>query len=157
MYIPSNVPDKTPTKLLPAGEYDFEATNAVDTRSKPSEKFPDGNEMIKLTIKVWDKNGSEHIIWDYLIDIESMWFKSKHFLQSTGNTYENVDIKAINCINKYGKLLLEIQKDKTGKYSDRNIVKDYIVPEILTLSERLSIIPPSLNEDQFLQLEEEPF
>lgn len=134
MYIPKDVADKAPIRLLERGIYNFEVANAEDQISK-SKLIPDSNgdlvekgnnPMIKLTHRIWDENGKEYVIWDYLVDLESMWFKSKHFLQAVGATYEDVDLKAIHCIGKSGRLMIEVQKDKEGKYPDKNVVTDYI-------------------------------
>lgn len=125
MYIPENVSDEAPSMLLPKGIYNFHVSNAEDTTSKS------GNEMIKLTLKVFDTKGKAHTVWDYLIDLESQWYKSKHFLQTCGMTYEKVDLKSVNCLGKSGKVIIDIQKDKDGKYPDKNVVRDYAKPDHL--------------------------
>lgn len=124
MYIPKIEDSEVERKqkpLLEPGLYNFEVTQAEDTTSKS------GNSMIKLTLKVWDKSGNDHYIWDYLVDLESMWFRSKNFLESVNATYENVHLAAVDCLQKSGKLVLEIRKDANGHYPDQNGVKSYYV------------------------------
>jgi len=53
--------------LLHEGTYQFVVTKAEDAMSKSN------NEMIKLTLKIMDKAGREHTVYDYLL--EAMEFK----------------------------------------------------------------------------------
>jgi len=106
--------------LLPDGEYQFEVTNAEDTKSKS------GNDMIKLTLTVWDAEGRQHTVYDYLL--EAMPKKLKHFAKHLGliTKYESGELLADDCIGKCGTLDLIIQEDKSGKYPPRNSVADYV-------------------------------
>jgi hypothetical protein len=111
------------SKLLPEDEYPFEVADAEETVSK------NGNEMIKLTLCLWDKEGKEHVIFDYLL--EAMAFKLRKFAAITGlmRNYETGKIDAKECLHKCGKVKLIIQKGKPnpegGFYPDRNSVKEY--------------------------------
>ena len=110
--------------LIEPGIYDFEVMDAKDKTSKS------GNEMIELRLKVWDKNGLEHHIYDYLL--EALAFKLKHFSKVSGLLvkYEHGTIFATDCIGKSGKVEVIIQKGQPnpngGVYSDKNSIKDYI-------------------------------
>lgn len=108
------------TLLLPEGEYDFEVTGAEDTVSKQ------GNAMIKLTLKVFAPDGNTTPVYDYLL--EALEYKVKHFCDSVGliNEYQAGTLDADMCSNRMGRCFLKIDKDKTGKYDDKNMVKDYI-------------------------------
>lgn len=110
--------------LLPAGEYDFEVTAAVDTKSAS------GNEMIKLQLNVFDESGNPRVIFDYLL--ESMAFKLRHAADACGviDKYESGQFVADDFMGKTGRLKLAIQKDKTGDYPDKNTVRDYIKREV---------------------------
>jgi hypothetical protein len=103
--------------LLENGIYDFQVVNASEEVSKS------GNEMIKMTLKVWD-NGVERIIFDYLLNN----YKLKHFCDQMDmeDKYQQGCVLATDCIGKSGKAHIMVQKDKTGKYGDRNSVKDYV-------------------------------
>ncbi len=106
--------------LIPEGEYQFEVQSAEDTTSKS------GNDMIKLVLCVWDSEGRQHTIYDYLL--EAMPKKLKHFAKHIGllDKYESGELLATECIGKCGTLHLVIQEDKTGKYPPKNSVADYL-------------------------------
>lgn len=109
--------------LIAAGRYPFEIIAAKDTFSKS------GNEMIAITLKIWDANNHERIVFDYLL--EAMSFKLRHFAEATGllEKYESGVLLASHCLGKSGYLDLIVQKDKTGQYPDKNAVKDYVTPD----------------------------
>ncbi len=105
--------------LLPAGEYDFEVISAEDARSSK------GNDMIKLKLRIFHDE-SERQVFDYLM--EAVHYKLKHFCDAAdlAREYESGVLKASMCNGRAGRLRLAIEKDKTGQYSDKNAVKDYI-------------------------------
>jgi hypothetical protein len=106
--------------LIPEGEYSFEVQSAEDTQSKS------GNDMIKLVLCVWDAEGRQHTVYDYLL--EAMPKKLKHFARHCGliTKYEAGELLADDCVGKCGTLSLVIQEDKTGKYPPRNSVANYL-------------------------------
>jgi hypothetical protein len=110
--------------LLPIGIYPFEVFEALDQVSKSN------NEMIKLSIKVWDAEGGEHFLYDYLL--ESMAFKLRHAAAACGllERYESGVLNAEDFVKKTGSLKVAIKKDKTGQYPDQNSVADYIVNSV---------------------------
>ena len=120
-FLPMTEEEIRSANLIPEGIYNFEVMSAED---KTSAK---GNEMIELQLKVWDNIGKEHNIKDWLMGIPGMMYKLKHFCEVTGilGQYENGIVTSLSCTGKTGKLHLMIQKDKTGKYPDKNSVKDY--------------------------------
>lgn len=124
--------------LIEAGTYDFEVLEAKDRQSKS------GNEMIELKLKIWDNNGHERFVYDYLL--ESMSYKLKHFCECTGllQKYEDGELRDVHCVGKSGKLDLIIQKDKTGQYGDKNSVKNYIVA---SAAQPVANHHPELNDD----------
>ena len=105
--------------LFPSGEYDFDVIKAFDETSKA------GNDMIKLELDVYAANGKKTRVFDYLL--ENLAYKLKHFCESVGlvREYEEGRLSADMCKNRSGKCKLDIQKDKSGEYPDKNIVKDY--------------------------------
>lgn len=107
--------------LIPKGQYQFEVSSAIDDVSKTS-----GNDMIKLTLSVWDAEGKQHTVFDYLL--EAFPKKLKHFAKHTGliAKYESGELLADDCVGKCGTLDLVIQEDKSGKYPPRNSVADYV-------------------------------
>lgn len=106
--------------LLPEGYYDFIVVKAEDGFSKSS-----GNPMITLTLKVWDKDGKEHTVWDYLL--ESMSVKLKSFCDATGisDRYLAGEVNQYDCEGKSGKVWLKVDPAKNG-YAAKNTVKSYL-------------------------------
>jgi hypothetical protein len=106
--------------LLNPGEYDFLVKNAEDTRSKS------GNEMIKLTLCIWDNQNREHTVFDYLL--EAMMYKVKHFADSVGLESEYVSgaFAAHHCMNKTGRCKIIIDDATDSNFPPKNAVKDYI-------------------------------
>ena len=113
--------------LAEPGIYDFEVIDAKDRVSKS------GNEMIELKIKIWDKDGNQRVIFDYLL--EAMKFKLKHFADCCGltNKYKADEIGSLDCVGKSGKVDIIIQQGQPnpagGYYPDKNSVKDYVQPD----------------------------
>jgi len=106
--------------LIPPGHYQYEVIAAEE---KVSEK---GNQYIKMQLKVWDANGRERIVFDNIMN--AFPHKLRHFAETTGliAKYEAGNISADDVLHKSGVVELMIRKDKTGKYADRNEVKDYV-------------------------------
>ena len=117
------------SNLIEKGEYPFLIFDAIDYISKSSQK-----EMIKLFVRIWDINGHERTICDYLG--EDMAYKLRHFSEATGllDKYNTGELKPSDCVNKQGHLKLDIQKGKAKGdgtfYGDSNTIKDYIVGEV---------------------------
>lgn len=111
--------------ITPEGVYDFEIISAFDTTSKA------GNDMIKLMINFYDKEGNLKSIDDYLL--EAMAYKLRHAAEACGllKKYESGELEADDFVGKTGKFKLGISKGKAkpdgGTYPDKNDVKDYIV------------------------------
>lgn len=106
--------------LIPAGEYPFEITEATDQFSKA------GNEMIVLRVIVFHGSG-ESIIYDYLM--EAVAYKLHHAAAACGllEQYNSGNLDAALFEYKTGRCKVAIQKDKSGNYPDRNVIRDYIV------------------------------
>jgi hypothetical protein len=116
------VPEKKP---LPKGKYQFEIARAEDTVSQNS-----GCEMIKLKVKLYNGGeSSEAVVADYLL--EALEYKLRHaaYACGAGEKYESGELCAADLEGKTGECLVDIEKDKTGKYQDKNVIKDYVVPE----------------------------
>ncbi len=121
--------------LIPVGIYPFEVLSVDDTDNEGYQlKSKAGNAMIKLQLKIWDANGRAKVVYDYLVSVESMVYKIKHFCDSIGfeNEYAEGKFNPKSCIGKSGSLDLSIQKGKLKPgtrdefYSDKNSVKDYL-------------------------------
>lgn len=123
--------------LLEPGIYQFQVSSAINEVSKS------GNEMIKLSLLIWDKEGNTHHLYDYLL--EAMAYKLRHFCETMGliNKYEQGELHPSDCIGKQGHIELVIQegkfKDNGERYPNRNAVKDYIQSSGETLSHPVTL------------------
>lgn len=106
--------------MLAIGEADFEVTKATD---KISSK---GNPMIELQIKVWDKDGKQGTLFDYIVS--NVHWKMLQFFASIGapDLYFEGDIDPNMLVGMTGRAILAVQKDKTGKYSDKIVISEYL-------------------------------
>lgn len=128
--------------LLPKGQYAFKVTHAIEKKSKKSE------DMICLSLVVYDNQGDEFDIRDWLL--ESASFKLSHFCKCVGlyDQYEMGELEDYMCEGKTGLLKLVISKgsqkpDGSGNYPDQNTVSDYLTKD----SKK-----PSDEDDSFLGL-----
>jgi hypothetical protein len=124
-FIPRDCTEKQiqESALIPNGDYDFEIVKATEKKSKA------GNIMMELKLKVWDSNGKERFMFDFLLtDTDMMMFKFKHFCESVGlqSQFELGEVTEGDCLNKSGRVRIFIQQDKSGQYGPRNSVKDYL-------------------------------
>jgi len=100
------------------GDADFEITAAEETKSSK------GNPMIKLTLSIWDSEGNQSTLWDYLLpDLDSMAWKWKHFCESLGLDYNSGTIDIDSLVALTGKLVVSIRK--SDEYGEQGQVKDY--------------------------------
>lgn len=117
--------------LLENGIYPFQIMYAVDQISK------NGNEMIKMTVKIFGNDGREHILFDYLL--EAIGYKLRHFAEHTGllDKYNAGEFSSSDCIGKCGKADIIVQKGQLkpdgSLYQDRNSVKDYIKSDVIQM------------------------
>jgi hypothetical protein len=102
------------------GIYDFEVTAGEDQVSKA------GNEMIKLTLKVYDEEGRSRTVFDYLL--ESVAYKLKNAASACGvdHLYNGGTLEGSDFEGRTGKLKLGIRPARDG-YQASNTVKDYVV------------------------------
>jgi hypothetical protein len=116
--------------LIDEGQYKYKVVEAVDTVSRS------GDDQIKLTLLIIDKQGNERKVKDYLNP--KMIHKIKHFCDSNNlkEKYSQGNLEAKDCFGKIGILDLIIQKGKAipddaqGKYfNDQNSVQDYLASD----------------------------
>lgn len=106
---------------LKPGLCEFQVVDAQDQISKS------GNDMVKLSLRVWDSEGKEGQIFDYLVASAS--WKIASFFESIGNpqAYESGEIDTVVVVGAAGKAKLEIEKDPT--YGDKAKIKAYLKPQ----------------------------
>jgi len=104
--------------LMPEGFYPFEVINAEEKISNS------GNPMIALKLKVWDADGKERGMLDWIMP--SFARKLKHFCKITDmlDKYSAGTLLAEDCEGKSGHLRVANERDKDGKM--RNRVADYV-------------------------------
>lgn len=109
----------------PKGEYDFEVIEAAEKQSKS------GNDMIELQVTVFNAEGKQKTIKDWLLGTPSTIYKLRHFAYGSGleQEYEAGTLEASDCIRRTGKVTLRIEKDPNGQYADKNVIQDYVIPE----------------------------
>lgn len=107
------------SSLLPEGVYDFEVISAVEKLSKT------GNEMVEIKVRV--ETERSYIITDFLVAIDSMAYKIKHFAESVGllEEYKAGHMPAEQMVGSVGKAKVAIQAAK-GEYKAKNVIRDYI-------------------------------
>lgn len=120
--------------LLKEGEYDAVITSSADKSSSS------GNPMMDMTVTVFDEEGREHPVRDFLVFTNTMMWKVIHFADSAGilKDYEEGKLcseKAIDCrvrvkvnIEEGNEIPEDRLKGKPlgSKYPDKNKIEDYI-------------------------------
>lgn len=136
------------SNLLEKGEYTFYVKQAEYKTSRA------GNPMIELILSVHDHNNKEHIIYDYLMDGESLQYKIRHFCYSIGigDKYELGGFNIEDCVNKNGAAKVYIREDKTGQYKPKNAISDYMLK-----SESTKPIKVNTPTDDFFDDKDIPF
>lgn len=106
--------------LLPAGIYDCEVVSAEETVSR------NGNEMIKLRVRVFTEDGNSRTIFDYLLD--SVAYKVRHAAESFGlmEAYDDGELSAADLEGRTGRCKVRIDPAKDG-YEAKNSIQDYVV------------------------------
>jgi hypothetical protein len=125
--------------LLTPGIYDFQITDAEDAISKAS-----GAEMIKLTINVFNEDGTATVIYDYLM--EKVAYKLRHAAEACGllGAYDRGELDAIDFRDRTGRCKVAVQKDRSGQYPDKNSIADYLksdTPELMATPRPASARP----------------
>ncbi len=130
--------------LLTEGNYPFQVRAIDQLVSK------NGNNMLKLKLAVLEKDGSARMIFDYLVAMDSMMFKIKHFCEAIGleDKYAKGNFNPQECIDRSGVAVVGVQKgnpkpDGSGNFPDKNIIKDYVKSE----KKQNAIPDKTLNDD----------
>lgn len=119
--------------LIEPGIYNFQVFEATEKVSKS------GNEMIELKLRIWDNNGRERIVFDYLLT--AFAHKLRTFCEAVGllEQYEADNLNANDCLSKSGKVDLGIQaekkKDDGSSWPAKNTVLEYVVSDAKTAAQ----------------------
>ncbi len=108
--------------ILPAGTYECEVHSAEDTVSK------NGNDMIKMGLRVYDAGGVPYFVFDYLL--EAIAHKLRHAAVALGMAaaYDAGTLIGDDMIGRTCRVRLRVEKDKNGQFPDKNVVVDYLAP-----------------------------
>lgn len=122
-YTPKTEEQLVKEGLMPDGIYDFKV---LETSDKPSKK---GNDMYTLKLAVWDADGSERHIFDYIALGNNFGErKLRHAADAAGimDIYESGNMVPKDFQDKTGKVEIKTQ-DGTPDYPlPKNVVKDYV-------------------------------
>ena len=122
-FTPKTEAELKESELLPEGEYQFEILTAEDTQSKST-----GNDMLKLSLRIFENGGeNSQRVFDYLVSIDSMIWKIRHFAEAIGMLpeYESGEMLAETLPGRTGKCKIVIQP-ASGQWDAKNVVKDYL-------------------------------
>ncbi len=122
--------------LWEKGVYSYEiiervtfGTNTIETTDKKSAA---GNDMLVLVVKIFNDDGRESVVIDYIT--EAVSFKLKHlaYANGLGSQYDGGELHARDFIGKCGKAKIGVSKGKkkddgSGNYPDKNSIADYLV------------------------------
>lgn len=125
-------------QLLKEGEYDAVITTSSDTISSNS-----GNQMMDMTVSVFDDNGKSHDIRDFLVFTKTMMWKVIHCANSAGllKEYEDQNFCSEVVIGKRVRVNIAIEAGSEvpidrlkgrplgSKYPDKNKIADYVKKE----------------------------
>jgi hypothetical protein len=114
-----------PAYLLKPGMCEFEVKEAC----AHSKRRDDGtvSESIKLTLTVWDQDGKEANVFDYISPGFAAKFRHAFYAMGLGHAYESARCDAESFIGKGGQLLIRTKQDRG--YEPKNDVADYVVSE----------------------------
>ena len=121
MQVTPKTEDQVQPCVLPAGEYDAFTRTAKDKVSKSD------NEMIELMLSVWDGQGNETMVFDYLLD--AMPLKLRHFCIAAGieEAYQAGELTAELCQEHNVRVKLKIDEGSSA-WPRSNKVVDYLAP-----------------------------
>ena len=119
-FTPKSADEIAEAGLLPDGDYGFEVAAAEDAVSKS------GNEMVVLTLKVFDEDDGARTIKDYLVATDGGMRKVRGFAVACGllAEYEAGSLEADDMIGRAGKV--KIRTDKNPGYEPKNGVAFYL-------------------------------
>lgn len=105
----------------PRGEYDFSVYDASEETSDA------GNEQIKLTLHVLNRDGQRRTVFDYLVNTEKAQWKIRHFAEAVGvaRQYETGELQVADIVSREGRCKLRV-KPAQGQYQAQNAVEDYL-------------------------------
>lgn len=110
-------------RLLPKGKYDFEILRAEN------KTFNSGSQGIALKVGVFNENGGQQWIDDYLVFVDKAIFKVADFCACVGlqDKYEAGELDARDCVGRSGQCRVGIEEQ--DGYEPKNKITGYIAPK----------------------------
>jgi hypothetical protein len=136
--------------LVKNGVYNFEVAKATRKTSKS------GNPMAELQLRIWDKEGKVHLVFDYLVfsTVNLNIRKVKHFCDSVGLSleYRRGELPE-EMTGLSGKVEIGQQESQSkptgGYYAAKNVVIDYLMADkVATQYDGMKPLPEK--KDEFL-------
>jgi hypothetical protein len=131
-FVPKTDKEIAADRLLPAGNYPFEilpratlGTREIETGDTVSKS---GDDMILLVVKVFNGEGRGRVVLDYLTARTAKKLRGAAIACGLLAEYDAGSISGEAFIGKTGMLKLSVEKDKTGRYADKNAVAAYLPP-----------------------------
>lgn len=121
-YVPREELEKQKHLLTP-GKADFEVLKATEKTSKS------GNDMIELHIKLWDCEGKQTNVFDYLLSDTKFAWKIQSFCDAIGRPEwyaPDFELTPDNLKGQSGKCKIDIEKNQ--EYGDKVKIKNYLMP-----------------------------
>ena len=118
-YNPKDI--KTDYPVLPNGEYECEIVAAVETVSNA------GNDMIKLVLCVYGKEGEQVRVYDYIVSPSTL-YKLKSICRCCGIEFDGILDEQL-LVGRRMNVLTKVEPERTvdGKtYSERNSIAKYV-------------------------------
>ena len=122
-YTPKTEAELAKESLLSEGVYDFEV---IETRDTPSKK---GNDMITLKLCVFDIDGSQRHIFDYIaLGTNFGERKLRRAANACGliDIYNSGDLRDTTFLNTTGQISVRQQEGTTDFPLPKNVVSDYL-------------------------------
>lgn len=117
---PKSEKELAEANLWTKGDYAFEILESEEATDK------NGNDMLKLKVKVFKEDGKSQNIFDY---VSGTWmeFKLRHLAEAAGKLidYEGGELNAYDLVGKTGWCKVGVSVDKSGQYPDKNSINDY--------------------------------
>lgn len=110
-------------RLLPDGKYQAFVSNATDKQSKS------GSDMIELRLQIYDAEGAQFFINDYLVFTEKSLFKVLGFCEAAGikDRYDTGSLSAFDCVDRT--VWVNVGTQKQEGFQPKNVAKSYFVPK----------------------------
>lgn len=113
--------------VMSPGEYPFQVAAIALKPTKDGK-----NQMLEVDLIVWDINNREKKVRDWIVFMEEMSWKFRHFAATCGllDKYEDGTIEDRDFVGKKGvvKLTQKDYIDRDGEKMFANAVKDYVKP-----------------------------